>query len=168
MATSVNEPTINHSSALKRSIFLGLFGVDRFYLGDKGLGTAKLVLTICTFGIYCVPWWIADIIIIANHKSDWKKWLADKQAKREAKHAQHQRVAVAQVEGRALMAERKHKGLCTACGSDKIQAITETNSSARTGTLLMRMGSPSKHYIDDKISSKTMIVCLSCGFRRPL
>ena len=49
------------STALILSIFLGEFGIDRFFLGYTGLGIVKL-LTIGGFGI----WWIIDIIKIAN------------------------------------------------------------------------------------------------------
>lgn len=47
--------------ALLLSIFLGLFGIDRFYLGRLGLGLLKLV----TFGGYGV-WWVADIVLLAR------------------------------------------------------------------------------------------------------
>jgi len=49
------------STALILSIFLGEFGIDRFFLGYTGLGIVKL-FTIGGFGI----WWIIDIIKIAN------------------------------------------------------------------------------------------------------
>ena len=43
------------------SIFLGEFGVDRFLLGDTGLGVGKLL----TFG-GCLIWWFIDIFLVQN------------------------------------------------------------------------------------------------------
>ena len=47
-------------TALILSFFLGVLGVDRFYLGQPGLGIAKLL----TFG-GCGVWALIDFILIA-------------------------------------------------------------------------------------------------------
>jgi TM2 domain-containing membrane protein YozV len=48
--------------ALLLSIFVGEFGVDRFYLGHIGLGILKLVT-----GGGCGVWWLIDVILIATN-----------------------------------------------------------------------------------------------------
>lgn len=41
------------------SLFLGGFAVDRFYLGDIGIGILKLLLGFATFGIwYVIDWFL--------------------------------------------------------------------------------------------------------------
>jgi len=55
--SQLKDPTIS----LILSICLGGFGVDRFYIGDVGLGVGKLVT--CG-GIYI--WWLIDIFLISD------------------------------------------------------------------------------------------------------
>lgn len=48
-------------TALLISIFVGTFGVDRFYTGDIGLGILKFI-TCGGFGI----WWLYDLFVIMD------------------------------------------------------------------------------------------------------
>jgi len=52
----------HHDTALLLSVFLGMFGADRFYLGYHATGLAKL----CTMGFLFVGQ-LVDIILIASH-----------------------------------------------------------------------------------------------------
>ncbi|MGH7196757.1 MAG: TM2 domain-containing protein [Candidatus Saccharimonadales bacterium] len=51
----------NYFIALVLSIFVGEFGIDRFYMGKIGTGILKLL----TFGGLGI-WWIIDIVLIAT------------------------------------------------------------------------------------------------------
>lgn len=61
-------PGKNKGVALVLSIFLGMFGIDRFYMGKVGTGLLKLF----TFGGLLI-WWIIDIILIATDSLKPKK-----------------------------------------------------------------------------------------------
>lgn len=52
-------PTKSAGITVALSIFLGGLGVDRFYVGDIGLGVAKLLFGWITFGI----WYLVDIFL---------------------------------------------------------------------------------------------------------
>ena len=54
--------------ALVLSIFLGVFGVDRFYLGKVGTGITKLLVNLVTLYTAGLLWWIIDIVLIATKK----------------------------------------------------------------------------------------------------
>jgi len=51
--------------ALLFSIFLGYLGIDRFYMGQGGMGIGKLLT-----GGGCGVWWLIDIILIATRSSN--------------------------------------------------------------------------------------------------
>lgn len=49
----------NWTATLVLSLLFGFIGIDRFYLGQSGLGLAKL-LTCGGFGF----WWAADVVLL--------------------------------------------------------------------------------------------------------
>ncbi|MCD5411876.1 TM2 domain-containing protein [Thermodesulfovibrionales bacterium] len=53
----------NWLAALLMSIFVGVLGIDRFYLGKIGTGILKLI-TLGGFGL----WWLIDLIMLATGK----------------------------------------------------------------------------------------------------
>lgn len=58
----------NPKTALILSIFLGGLGIDRFYIGDTGLGIGKLAYFLCTAWL-----WIIFLLPISEiwHIIDW-------------------------------------------------------------------------------------------------
>ncbi len=60
---------MNWTTTLIVSIFVGWLGVDRFMMGQTGLGILKL-LTAGGFGL----WWLVDIILIATKKIGGVEW----------------------------------------------------------------------------------------------
>jgi len=79
----IYKPTKNWVVALLLSIFLGSFGIDRFYLGHIGLGIAKLIFSWFTFGI----WAVIDVIVIAMRKVDDRAFYWDDSAEAYAQSA---------------------------------------------------------------------------------
>jgi TM2 domain-containing membrane protein YozV len=53
--TDIKDPTIS----IVLSILVGELGIDRFYIGDIGLGIGKLVT-----GGGCGIWWLIDLFLI--------------------------------------------------------------------------------------------------------
>ena len=66
--SDLRDPTI----MLVLSILVGELGIDRFLIGDVGIGVGKLVLFVAGWflcfipWIVGIPWWIVDIFLIQN------------------------------------------------------------------------------------------------------
>ncbi|MDB5162582.1 MAG: hypothetical protein JWN28_189 [Candidatus Saccharibacteria bacterium] len=163
----------NYHTAQKLSIFLGLLGVDRFYIGDIWLGILKLLLTISLQGIpFSLVLWIIDIFVIKRHANDWDDWLDSKQSKRADKKLQKETSKEAAIEARKVVEERKANGQCIKCGSDKLQAASDTYSKTTLGpsghTTMGQIFSTAPGTLPTREKTKTriMLVCLNCGFKR--
>lgn len=68
-AKSIGVLERDHTTALVLSIFLGVFGIDQFYLGKTGKGLLKLF----TFGLFGILWLI-DVIMIATKSVGGIAW----------------------------------------------------------------------------------------------
>ena len=61
---------VNWTLTLIMSVLFGSLGVDRFIMGQVGLGILKLLT-----GGGCGIWWLIDIILIASkHKFEDIEW----------------------------------------------------------------------------------------------
>lgn len=68
--------------AILLAVFLGTFGVDRFYLGHFWFGAAKLLIAILSLGTLSWIWWVIDIILIATRKVDSSDFVWSDEARR--------------------------------------------------------------------------------------
>jgi TM2 domain-containing membrane protein YozV len=66
-----NSRAKDRSIALILSIFLGEFGIDRFYVGDIGLGVLKLL----TLGL-CGILWLIDLFLIMGRVDVYNRQVA--------------------------------------------------------------------------------------------
>ncbi len=67
----MKDKKVNWVLALVMSILFGQLGVDRFIMGQVGLGILKLI----TFG-GCGIWWLVDLVLIATkHKFEGIEWV---------------------------------------------------------------------------------------------
>lgn len=152
MSITHNKKTISYEKARKYSLYLGWLGVDRFYIGDTGIGILKL----CLF-CYFIPWFL-DIFIIQSHKDNWDEWISTKQARRAIKKM----VKEEQVEAEEVGRERAANGQCPKCGSSNLTAVSETtNKQSKLAATFQLLDA--KFIPNDKIESTTKRVCLNCG-----
>ncbi|MDR3048612.1 MAG: TM2 domain-containing protein [Elusimicrobiota bacterium] len=62
MATELKDPT----TLIIVSILVGYFGIDRFMLGETGIGVAKLLT-----GGGCGIWWLVDLFLITDKTKEY-------------------------------------------------------------------------------------------------
>ncbi len=65
---TAGESSRSYLLTLQLSLFFGLFGIDRFYLGKIGTGFAKLAITLGTLFIAGGIWWLVDIFLLLYNK----------------------------------------------------------------------------------------------------
>ena len=63
-----NSERKDRNTGLILAVILGKFGVDRFYLGDIGLGILKLI----TLG-GCLIWWVVDWFTIQARVDEYNR-----------------------------------------------------------------------------------------------
>lgn len=63
---SVQAPPKDFVVAVLLSSFLGIFAVDRFYLGYTALGIAKLAVSICTCFVGGIIWQLVDFYLLLS------------------------------------------------------------------------------------------------------
>ena len=63
-----NSEKKDRTTALILGVVLGHLGVDRFYLGDSGLGALKLL----TLG-GCLIWWLIDLFTVSSRADDYNR-----------------------------------------------------------------------------------------------
>lgn len=70
-------PTRRWIVAMMCSVFLGAFGVDRFYIGHTWLGLGKLFVTLMSLGFLSWVWWAIDVYLFAKRKVDTSEFRWD-------------------------------------------------------------------------------------------
>lgn len=55
-------------------LFLGAFGVGRFYLGYIGIGTSQVLVNIITFGVGGMVWGFVDAMMILTGQVEYDAW----------------------------------------------------------------------------------------------
>ena len=54
------------TTVLVISVILGGWGIDRFMIGDIGIGICKLCITVFSCGFLSWIWWIIDLFLISD------------------------------------------------------------------------------------------------------